>query len=129
MTCKDCPHFSVCESYGFLNTVLKIDSKWKNCKFRNDKFKYIELPCKVGDKVYAYSRVVNKIILFEIEDIHIDKNQTRYFATAFDIYYGEYIDEFEFPEDEIGQSVFHTKEEAEERLKKAEAKLKELQND
>lgn len=44
MTCKDCPHFDVCKMYGALPTKKRIDSKWKNCPFRNDKTKYIELP-------------------------------------------------------------------------------------
>lgn len=44
MTCKDCPHFDVCKMYGALPTKRRIDSKWKNCPFRNDKAKYIELP-------------------------------------------------------------------------------------
>ena len=49
MTCKDCPHFDVCKMYGALPTKRRIDSKWKNCPFRNDKAKYIELP----DTVYV----------------------------------------------------------------------------
>ena len=48
MTCKDCPHFDVCKMYGALPTKRQIGSKWKNCPFRNDKAKYIELP----DTVY-----------------------------------------------------------------------------
>lgn len=44
VTCKDCPHFDVCKMYGALPTKRRIDSKWKNCPFRNDKAKYIELP-------------------------------------------------------------------------------------
>ena len=48
MTCKDCPHFDVCKMYGALPTKRRIGSKWKNCPFRNDKAKYIELP----DTVY-----------------------------------------------------------------------------
>ena len=49
MTCKDCPHFDVCKMYGALPTKRRIGNKWKNCPFRNDKAKYIELP----DTVYV----------------------------------------------------------------------------
>ena len=52
MTCKDCPHFDVCKMYGALPTKKRIGSKWKNCPFRNDKSKYIELPCKVGEELF-----------------------------------------------------------------------------
>lgn len=47
MTCKDCPHFDVCKMYGAFHTKRRIYNKWKNCPFRNDKAKYIELPCTV----------------------------------------------------------------------------------
>lgn len=56
MTCKDCPHFDVCKMYGALPTKRRINSKWKNCPFRNDKAKYIELP----DTVYVQG-VIGKI--------------------------------------------------------------------
>lgn len=52
MTCKDCPHFDVCKMYGVFRIKRRISSKWKNCPFRNDKAKYIELPCKVGDELF-----------------------------------------------------------------------------
>lgn len=82
----------------------------------------IELPCNIGDTVYHYCKSVNQIVPYVVEDIHIDKEQTRYFSIAFDIYYNEYLDEIEFAEDEIGKTVFLTKSEAEQ-------KLKELQDD
>ena len=58
-----------------------------------------------------------KIVGYSVEDVHIDKEQTRYFATAFDVYYKEYLDEIEFAEDEIGKTVFLAKSEAEQKLK------------
>lgn len=125
MTCKDnCLHWEVCKLtppeyatakyYTFCNCAEK-------CECFKDKSKYIELPCKVGETVYHYCKSVNQIVPYVVEDIHIDKEQTRYFATAFDIYYNEYLDEIEFTEDEIGKTVFLTKSEAEQ-------KLKEMQN-
>lgn len=126
MTCeKHCLHWEVCKLtpheyatekyYTFCNCAEK-------CECFKDKSKYIELPCTVGDTVYHYCKSVNQTVPYVVEDIHIDKEQTRYFATAFDVYYNEYLDEIEFAEDEIGQTVFLTKDEAEQ-------KLKELQND
>lgn len=126
MTCeKHCLHWEVCrltpseyataKYYTFCNCAEK-------CECFKDKSKYIELPCKVGDTVYHYCKSVNQIVPYVVEDIHIDEEQTRYFATAFDVYYKEYLDEIVFAEDEIGKTVFLTKSEAEQ-------KLKELQNE
>lgn len=128
MTCKDCIHYDVCENYlNYLDKTIQGKAGFlkihkKNCPYQKEKLKYIELPCKVGGTVYAHCKAVNQIIPYEIDDVHIDKEQTRYFATAFDIYYNEFLDEIEFFENQIGQTVFLTKEEA-------EAKLKKLQND
>lgn len=126
MTCKDCIHEDVCENYlkPFNFTLSESDTlkglikiKKSICSFEKDKSRIVELPCNVGDTVYEFYKPVNQIIPYEIEDIHIDKEQTRYFATAFDIYYNEYLDEIDFNEDEIGKTVFLTKEEAEKALK------------
>lgn len=121
MICKDCLCYEACKFYTD-KTKFNLPKKAENCEDFKDKSKYIELPCKVGGTVYAHCKAVNQIIPYEIDDVHIDKEQTRYFATAFDIYYNEFLDEIEFSENQIGQTVFLTKEEA-------EAKLKKLQND
>lgn len=120
MTCKDCIHYGLCETKG--NAEIFVRGIENICGYFKDKSKYIKLPCKVEDTVYHYCKSVNQIVPYVVEDIHIDKEQTRYFATAFDVYYKEYLDEIEFAEDEIGKTVFLTKSEAEQ-------KLKELQND
>ena len=77
----------------------------------------LDLPCKVGDKVYIHCDTVNQIIPYDVQDIHIDNESTRFFATAFDIYYGEFLDEKIFTVDDIGKTVFLTKEAAEQVLK------------
>lgn len=114
MTCKDCPHFNVCESFDvFMPKEMKstfdqarldlINSKWKNCKFRNDKSRIIELPCKVGETVHY---------------ITFWKNEYNYhFITnvSYDILYQL------LHEKEIGYVIYMTDDKS-----KAEAKLKEL---
>lgn len=121
MTCNDCIHNGICHLQYMRGEKYK-DIELFECSDFKDKSKNIELPCTVGDTVYHYCKSVNQTVPYVVEDIHIDKEQTRYFATAFDVYYNEYLDEIEFAEDEIGQTVFLTKDEAEQ-------KLKELQND
>ncbi len=125
MTCKDCIHYDVCENYlNYLNKSIQGKAEFlkihkKNCPYEADKFRYIELPCKVGDMVYAHCNTVNQIVGYSVEDIHIDSEKIRLFATAFDVYFNEFLDDKEFTFDDFGKTVFLTKEEA-------EAKLKEL---
>lgn len=126
MTCKDCFHYDVCEENlkyikeRFLKGFQFGETQYTDgelCNLFKDKSRFIELLCNVGDTVYEFYKPVNQIIPYEIEDVHIDKEQTRYFATAFDIDYNKYLDEIDFNEDEIGKTVFLTKEEAEKALK------------
>ncbi len=118
MTCKDnCLHYKVCKSISWQLPFLNP----KECDCFEDKSKYIELPCKVGDMVYAHCNTVNQIVGYSVEDIHIDDEKTSFFATAFDVYFNEFLDEKEFNLEDIGKTVFITKEEA-------ETKLKELQD-
>lgn len=79
----------------------------------------IDILCKVEDKVYSYCKLFNCVLAYEVEDIHIDKEQTSYFATAFDYspsYFGEYLDEINFTDEQFNKTVFFTKEEAEKAL-------------
>lgn len=127
MTCKDCIHYEVCKDYKRnICTVCNYRHEefcmhHEICDYFKDKSKCIELPCKVGDTAYHYYKSVSEILPYVVEDIYIDKEQTRYFATAFNVYYNEHLDGIEFTEDEIGKTVFLTKSEAEQ-------KLKEMQN-
>lgn len=113
MTCKDCIHYDVCAINGIdvENTTFK---KELCCGEFKDKSRIVELPCGFGDIVYTIPRrSIRKwrvvfIGLCESPYINIawykDKN---HFETR-SIYF-----------DQIGKTVFLTKEEA-------EAKLKEL---
>ena len=79
----------------------------------------IDILCKVEDKVYSYYKRFNCVLAYEVEDIHIDKEQTSYFATAFDYSpscFGEYLDEINFTDEQFNKTVFFTKEEAEKAL-------------
>lgn len=55
MTCKDCMHYKLCEIQAFngFNKNFEPEKDWKHCGCFKDKSKYIELPCKVGDRVYV----------------------------------------------------------------------------
>lgn len=131
MTCKDCIHCEICPNKrkhhivknGFL-FYFECEDIENICSTFKDKSKYIERPCEVGDAVYHYCKSVNQIVPYKVEDIHIDKEQTRYFATAFDVYYNEYLDEIEFTENDIGKTIFLTKFETEKKLKELKENAK-----
>ena len=111
MTCKDCMHYTVCEGW-------QVDERRENlangCTDFKDKSKYIELPCKVGDKVYVicYKRNVQPYIRVETV-LHMNYLQGKSLAlwqihTEYTAY--------------NAKDVIYSKSEAEQ-------KLKELQND
>lgn len=92
MTCKDCIHYDVCHkrinSIDFLPVIKgkvsissimykKCDDVEKHCLHFKDKSRYIELPCKVGDKVYKIVRSIcfgNHIQEMTIKDFEIYAN-------------------------------------------------------
>ena len=127
MTCKDCYHYEKCyfdalkESHLTGNDyreIVCIDNQII-CKFFKDKSLIIELPCKVGDKVYylsiksaiplTYKIVEGEVLNYNINRYGIFDVKIRHLNS--DCIFRTSIDK-----------IFLTKE-------KAEAKLKELNND
>lgn len=127
MTCKDCQHFDVCKMYGAFHTKRRIGSKWKNCPFRNDKAKYIELPCKVGQTVYDVVLCDDDIYrIFEMKISAITPfgslYESKYFPNfLWNVYLTDNCSYAYRTFNDIGKKTFFSKQEA-------EAKLKELNN-
>lgn len=113
MTCKDCYHYDVCKFYN-KNLPEEYDPiEWQCDNFKN-KSLVVELPCKIGDKVYyllikRYVPLTHKMAEAEV----LDYNINRYGICGVKIrpLNSDYI--FEMSIDKI----FLTKEEAEEKLK------------
>lgn len=86
MTCKDCVNYEVCFKTSADNR--------EHCEHFQDKSKFIELPCKIGDKVFIVGRHHHETYIntgrFRISDV-----------------------------EKIGKTVFITKEEAEQALKES----------
>lgn len=99
MTCKDCIHTGVC-----IYLEMETDRVDKLCRHFKDKSKFIELPCKVGDRVY--SALYGKVTSHYIRKIEINKDDL--FACS----------ALMIPFSEFGKTVFLTKEEAEKALEK-----------
>lgn len=75
MTCKDCIHYCVCKD---LAETLEMEGCICNNFYHfKDQSRIIELPCKVGDKVYVIS---NK------------RDAMGYFVDGFEIIEGEVIE-------------------------------------
>lgn len=49
MTCENCIHFDVCDALA-KNDIPKVSPRLCGCY--KDKSNYIELPCKIGSKLY-----------------------------------------------------------------------------
>ena len=81
-------------------------------------------PCKVGDVVYSFCDVFGAMLPYVIQDFRVGflgKDRPNYWyweATSHATETDELLDEIDFDLDEIGKTVFLTKEEAEEKLRK-----------
>lgn len=121
MTCKDCVHYDVCKRIDDkmeLKNMSLNEAIQEMCRDFKDKSKYIELPCKVGDKVYViknnkihtkdvvyYNKIHSRIAEQNEEYWHcVDKDRISINTITF------------YPED-FGKTVFLTKSEAEQKLK------------
>ena len=54
MTCKDCIHYDVCVESG--RTILEFygeNDAINFCSYFKDVSKFIEVPCSIGDIIYA----------------------------------------------------------------------------
>lgn len=94
-TCKDCLHNEACMSI-YKGTLCYAE---KTCGHFADKSRFVELPCNVGDVVYWYNRSG------EIIEAKIIKNG---FCAKIESGF-----EYDVGYDEIGKTVFFTREEAE----------------
>lgn len=113
MTCKDCPHFDVCKMYGALPTKRRINSKWKNCPFRNDKSKYIELPnIEIGQELFYIDKFEKRVKSDTVSKLTFEKNELGIDTGVWSDNYG-----FSMFFSDVGKTLFLTKEEAETKLK------------
>lgn len=112
MTCKDCLHYDVCEEIrGRSNRVGKNSLRVaeKHCPYNSfaDKSEWVHLPCKVGDVVYCFAPCFDtdhrpRLKVAEREIIKL-KTVSTVSGLIFDV-------------DNIGKTVFLTREEAEKAL-------------
>ena len=100
------------------NTAEKMTAKG----YRKQSENVIELPCKVGDTVYAFSGDFGVVLPYFVEYLRIgfmDKNRNYwiYEANCHAEETDELLDELDFDLEDIGKTVFLSSEEAERALK------------
>lgn len=112
-TCKDCIHNEICRRLTSPSEFIKLNDIADDCNMYKDKSLYGKLPCKVGQQVYRiythyeqpiFSWIITEIRILEDEIIFIDDSDN------------------EMKIDEIGKTVFLTKEDAEKALLEREKK-------
>ncbi|MCM1183563.1 MAG: hypothetical protein NC337_09330 [Roseburia sp.] len=104
-----------------LATICEALQEMENCKDRQT----INVPCRVGDKVYADSGTLG-ILEYEVDRIVIDKNivfQCSSYSQPVGDCPGECLDEIEPDISDFGETVFLTKKEAETALRKKKSGL------
>ena len=102
-TCKDCICYSGCS--GILNDFgMRLNPAREVCDRFEDRSRFVELPCKVGDTIYW--NLLGKTVEDEIMSITIYKNVIR-------VSLGKGIS---FDIEDIGRMLFLSREEAEQEL-------------
>ena len=115
-SCKDCVHYKLCGVFGYVSPV-------ESCGFYTDRSRFVELPCKVGDKVYLDNLHIKYA---DVIGIYIDA-----FGGVFDLriytniqlangFGYEYFISKDYTFEDIGKRIFLTKEAAEQALKERE---------
>lgn len=119
-TCKDCLHYEACKAVldlaGFFSYDIEEMLNAIKCPNFADKSRFVELLCKVGDTVYSVETAFNAPIESKIYEICF-RSGILAFRAARKGYFG-----IKFTENDIGKTIFITREEAEaalaERMKK-----------
>ena len=109
--------FSDDETNDRANQIIDIfDIATENC---------IELPCKVGYTVYSYSNALNTVLPYFVETIQIGYWDGKKIFMSFEANCAQkytFIESIDFSCEDIGKTVFLTKEEAEQALRESETK-------
>ena len=140
--CGDCIHSEICASHlkavrGIYGAVMSISGREVNhlenalsvvsatigqiCCDNYDHFqdraRFVELPCKVGDTIYSIENIAGELTI--LKD-HVETIGIGYYAEGVNLYQFDGIKIDGYFED-FGKTVFLTREEAEQALKEREA--------
>lgn len=99
MTCKDCFHYKMC-NYGQIGRL---------CADFSNKSEWIHLPCKMGDNVYCFEPSFNQMRKPKLRVLKTKIIDVKTIMTVYGL---------NFSIDDVGKTVFLTREEAEKELEK-----------
>lgn len=102
MNCKDCIHqtacFDWCRGFG---------QEAELCEHFSDKAEWVHLPCKLGDNVYCFEPSFNQMRKPELKVLKTKIIDVKTIMTVYGL---------NFNIDDVGKTVFLTREEAEKAL-------------
>ncbi len=110
MTCKDCYNHDVC---GLMFKNERVYAETSCPKFK-DKSKIIELPCRIGDRVYIFEPHLYECVITAFEIISGKENIYKAVCDCCGRIIG-----LKFTDRNIGKTVFLIREEAEKALEEA----------
>ena len=108
MTCKDCIHFELCGVFDYISPA--------ECGFFTDRSRFVELPCKIGERLFLI--IPAKQLIIEYVIIEIETRETGMIYKAVDTLFYTMAG---FLANDIGTIVFLAREEAEQALKERES--------
>ena len=112
--CENCIHGDECFSrWAYRESKTEIG----NCNHFKDKSLFVELPCKVGDKVYRLNYLCSAVNEATVKAIYYTEDKKYYPKSHIIIQYGLARGRVRVNFNDFGKTVFLTKEEAEAKLK------------
>ena len=120
MTCKDCIHYEAChdmyyEEHATRHFDPEKHNAEKECGYFKDRSRFVELPCKLGDTLFVPTR--NFVSEYKVVSFHVCGEGVWYRTNVIKGILTRLIaDNVE----NIGKTVFLTREEAEQALKERE---------
>ena len=110
MSCKDCLHYEVCESYSKRENLATLYYA-EECPCFTDKSEWVHLPCKVNSTVYIVSEY-RGVIESKVRKIFLGLNGAEMIRTQ----------HYDIPFSNWGKTTFLTREEAEKALEERREK-------
>ena len=109
MTCNDCIHYKVCKKTRIMNPSHNYAAE---CNDYNDRSRFVELPCKLGDTLFVPTR--NLVSEYKVVSFHVCGEGIWYRTNVIKGILTRLISD---NVENIGKTVFLTREEAEQALK------------
>lgn len=111
MTCKDCIHYEACEWFGFIYVEEMAD----DCLRFEPKSRFIELPCEVGQTLWVVETANWQRTEWKVTEAKVSMLQQKA-DKSWKIRISIRSSVYDVTLDEIGKTVFLSKEEAEKAL-------------